>query len=239
MTLVNSILIVDDEPSICALIVDGLAETGFQCSVATNGDEAVEKISESHFDVILMDIGLPGMSGVEILRKNRQRMHTSAVTMITAQSNLELAVETMKLGACDYIVKPFTISRLLQSIRSALEGQRTLNGDTILSTSETLDAGSPGKELIQLDDIALGIEISHDFRSGFSDTVIKKTVEIGGGLGISEEALRKWEAGRIISDNHRRKNIAESLTKLQNGPISGLAANQTLPWEIRPKTESN
>jgi len=239
MTLVNSILIVDDEPSICALILDGLAETGFQCSVATSGDEVVEKISEAHYDVILMDIGLPGTSGVEILRTNRQRLHSSAVIMITAQSNLELAVETMKLGASDYIVKPFTISRLLQSIQSALETQRTKNSETAFSVHEATDAGASGRELNQLDDIALGIEISHDFRSGFSDAVIKKTVEIGSSLGISEEALRKWEAGRIVSDNHRRKNITESLKKLQNSPLNGLAANKTLPWEIRPKTESN
>lgn len=94
-----SILIVDDERVVCKLLHHELNDRGYLCVTAFSGNDALTKLSMQHFGIVLLDIRLPGMSGMEVLRQIRSNHHTTAAIMITAVNDVETAVETMKLGA--------------------------------------------------------------------------------------------------------------------------------------------
>jgi DNA-binding NtrC family response regulator len=106
------ILIVDDEQVVCDLLSDELREQGYRCSVALEGNEALAKLAAEDFDVVFLDIRLPDISGIEVLAKMRLRHPHVAAVMLTAVSSIDTAVEATKLGALDYIVKPFSLDRV-------------------------------------------------------------------------------------------------------------------------------
>ncbi len=106
------ILIVDDEQVVCDLLSDELHEQGYLCSIALEGSEALAKLAAEDFDVVLLDIRLPDISGTEVLAKIRLKHPNVAAVMVTAVNSIDTAVEATKLGALDYIVKPFNLDRV-------------------------------------------------------------------------------------------------------------------------------
>ncbi len=118
------VLIVDDEQVVCDLLHDELSEGGYQCTTVLSGDDALAKLAAQDFDVVLLDIRLPGMSGMEVLREIWLNHGNTATIMITAVNDVGTAVEAIKLGASDYIVKPFGLNKIDTSIRTALETKR-------------------------------------------------------------------------------------------------------------------
>ena len=118
------ILIVDDEESIRDILYRKLKAEGYYCDVAADGKEALRKASAKNFDLVLMDIKMPGLSGMEVLSQLiTERPHISVV-MITAVVDTKTAVEAMKLGAYDYVTKPFDLDDLGMRVRRALERRR-------------------------------------------------------------------------------------------------------------------
>lgn len=117
----SHILVVDDENSLRELLVIMLQREGYRVDEAVNGLEALSKISENPYDLIVSDIQMPKMNGIELLRELRQREIEVTVMMITAFSSTEEAVEAMKLGAYDYITKPFKNDEIRLAIKNALE----------------------------------------------------------------------------------------------------------------------
>lgn len=115
------ILIVDDEPNMRGVLSDVLAEEGYEVAVAKNGSEGAEKGVTGRFDVIVLDLKLPDCSGIDVLKKIRKGNPETAVIMMTAFSSIETAIEAMKLGAHDYITKPFKIDKFKATIKSAIK----------------------------------------------------------------------------------------------------------------------
>ncbi len=118
----KKILIVDDELS----VRDSLRmifKKDFQVIAATNGQEALEKVESEEPDLILLDILMPGMDGVEMLRKVRETHPSTPVIMVTATKTVRTAVEAMKLGAYDYITKPFDVEEMRLIVGRALESR--------------------------------------------------------------------------------------------------------------------
>ncbi len=101
------ILIVDDEKNIRLTLSQALETLGAQIDTAANGEEALAKLKEKTFGLILLDIRMPGMDGMEVLRRVREVRPDIRVIMITAYGTVESAVEAMKLGAVDFLQKPF------------------------------------------------------------------------------------------------------------------------------------
>ena len=101
------ILIVDDEKNIRLTLSQALETLGAEIDTAANGEEALTKLKEKEFGLILLDIRMPGMDGMEVLRRVRQVRPDIRVIMITAYGTIESAVEAMKLGAVDFLQKPF------------------------------------------------------------------------------------------------------------------------------------
>ncbi|TNF48417.1 response regulator [bacterium] len=119
-----SVLVVDDDKLIRAIIVDTLKSTGCLIQEATNGKEAFEMALENSFDLILCDVIMPGMDGLDFLERFRNKGKDAEIIMVTSSPNLETAIETMRLGAGDFIRKPFTQEDLRTSIQKALERVR-------------------------------------------------------------------------------------------------------------------
>lgn len=117
----SSILIIDDEKSIRKTLGEILTYEGYRIVEASDGEEALRKFRESHIDVILCDIKMPKMDGIEFLEKVRELNPDIPVIMISGHGTIETAVEAVKKGAFDYISKPPDLNRLLITIRNAME----------------------------------------------------------------------------------------------------------------------
>jgi putative nucleotidyltransferase with HDIG domain len=118
------VLIVDDEEAIRSVIYRKLETEGYECVVESDGTEALETASSQHFDLVLTDVKMPGISGIEVLSKVMDDHPDTAVIMITAVANTQTAVEAMKMGAHDYVIKPFDLDDLSVRVARALEGKR-------------------------------------------------------------------------------------------------------------------
>lgn len=103
----KTVLIVDDEKNIRMTISQALESLELKADTAVNGEEALEKMKQVKFGLVLLDLKMPGMDGIEVLRQISQIQPQSRVIIITAHGTIETAVEAMKLGAVDFIQKPF------------------------------------------------------------------------------------------------------------------------------------
>lgn len=108
-----SILIVDDEPLMRLSMVDALKASGYGVSAAATGNEGLDLLNQEPVEILITDLRLPGMSGLDLLKATKQRFPNTEVIMITAHGSVETAVGAMKLGAYDYITKPFQMDELL------------------------------------------------------------------------------------------------------------------------------
>jgi len=114
-----NILVVDDEPSIREAILDVLQDEGFDAAQAASGEEALDILARRRVDIMLLDIWLPGISGVDVLTRAHEIFPSVTVIMISGHGTVDLAVEAMKLGAFDFIEKPLSIDRLLLILNKA------------------------------------------------------------------------------------------------------------------------
>jgi DNA-binding response OmpR family regulator len=113
----KKILLIEDEANVVNLLKRGLEEEGYEISVAMDGLSGFEMASRNTFDLLIADIMLPGMNGVEICRKLRDQKHTVPILMLTALGSTENIVAGLDSGADDYLVKPFKFAELLARMR--------------------------------------------------------------------------------------------------------------------------
>jgi len=125
------ILIVEDEQKTGNYLKQGLSEAGFQVDISTAGHEGLYMASHNTYDLIILDIMLPGMSGLEILESLRRSGASTPVLFLSARDLVEDRVRGLELGADDYLVKPFSFSELLARIRTILRRGRSLESSQI------------------------------------------------------------------------------------------------------------
>jgi DNA-binding NtrC family response regulator len=113
--------VIDDEPVIRDVLSQLLTSEGYEVELSSSGEEALDKFSSSSCDVILLDLLMPGMDGIEVLRRIRKIDPVAAVIIITAYASVESAIAAMKIGALDYVQKPFKHDDLLMTIERAVE----------------------------------------------------------------------------------------------------------------------
>jgi DNA-binding response OmpR family regulator len=114
------ILVVEDEPGIALFIRQGLSEAGYAVDVAGDGEEGLDYALAAEYDAIVLDILLPRMDGLDLLRELRDRGMMTPVLLLTARDAVEDRVQGLDAGADDYLVKPFAFSELLARIRALL-----------------------------------------------------------------------------------------------------------------------
>lgn len=114
------ILIVDDEPPVLEVLSEYFTTQGYAIATAQNGAEALEAVGRERPDLVLLDVRMPGMDGVEVLKRLRTIEPGLAVIMVTANEDVALARETLKIGAFDYVAKPFDFRYLDRAVAAGL-----------------------------------------------------------------------------------------------------------------------
>lgn len=112
------ILLVEDEPEIGALVRDGLTTEGFEVDYCEDGDSGMEAATSKSFDAVVLDVMLPGKSGLEILKKLREGHNNVPVIIVTARGESDDRIEGLNLGADDYLPKPFFVEELVARLRA-------------------------------------------------------------------------------------------------------------------------
>ena len=115
------ILVVDDEPLTLELIVEGLADRGYSIDVASSGTEAIAKAEETSYDVVITDLNMPGMDGMEVLDHFNENRPGTMVILLTAYGTIETAVQAVKRGAFDYLTKPAKLDEIMIILQRAEE----------------------------------------------------------------------------------------------------------------------
>jgi len=115
------VLVVDDEDDFRETFLKRLQKRDLDVSGAESGEKALELLDEKLFDVVILDVKMPGMDGVETLREMKRKRPLMEVIMLTAHASVESGIEGMKLGAFDYIMKPADIDELMDKMRQAYE----------------------------------------------------------------------------------------------------------------------
>jgi two-component system, NtrC family, response regulator AtoC len=140
--LSNSILIVDDDLSLCRFLDKGLSQAGYHIQSVHNAKDAISVLRRTMPNLMLLDNRLPDGQGLDLLKEVRKRNPEVAVIVMTGFNTTHTAIEAMRLGAFDYILKPFELEQISKAVGSALAAQRIMNRAVVLPTLTGEEEGS-------------------------------------------------------------------------------------------------
>lgn len=189
----KKILIIEDDKRIAQNIYRGLIAENFQAEIAHDGITGKQMALDKKFDIILLDVNLPGLRGFEVCQQIRQYNTTIPIIMLTAYGEIEDKVEGLGRGADDYIVKPFDFRELVARVNAALR------------TSEVKNPGGP-KKILRIANLEMNLETKEVIRAG-------KSIE----LTAKEFALLEYfllNRGKVIS----KMDLAENVWHLNFDP---------------------
>ncbi|NLE52206.1 MAG: response regulator transcription factor [Chloroflexi bacterium] len=129
------VLVVDDEGAIRYSITKTLQRVGYHVEAAASGEEALEMMKTQNYDVVLTDIRMPGLTGVELLRRIKEQAPDAVVILLTGYASLETAIESLRLGAHDYLVKPSSSQDIRNSVAQGIERAHNLRNRRALLRS--------------------------------------------------------------------------------------------------------
>jgi len=182
------ILVAEDEANLRMVLQKELERHGYRVQVAPDGEAALRRLEETNVDVLLCDINMPRMDGMELLRRVHERPNPPEVIMLTGQATVETAVEAMKLGAYDYLTKPYSIVELDVRVRQAAE-KRQLRVDN-QRLREQLARQSALPEIVSVSD-AMKEAVRLVSRVAPSDTSVLITGESGTGKELIAQAIHR------------------------------------------------
>ncbi len=126
------LLVVDDEPGMVSFLQRALSDRGARVDVAGSVEQALPLAAQRRHDLILLDIALPGRSGIEWLHELREQGHTGEVILMTAYADLDTAIDALRAGASDFLLKPFSLAQVLNAIQRCLDRSRLLRENYLL-----------------------------------------------------------------------------------------------------------
>ena len=206
----RSVLIVDDEKNILLTLSQSLEVLQLETDTAINGEEALTKLKEKDFGLILLDLRMPGIDGMEVLRQVREIRPDIRIIMISAYGTIEVAVEAMKLGAVDFIQKPFSPEEIRALVSRVLDREN-------LDERKVADYGAS----IELAKKSIGnrhfdAAIEHARKAIFLDPARPDAFNLLGALteiqGNREEAQKNYRAALSLDPSYAPaiKNLARS-----------------------------
>jgi DNA-binding NtrC family response regulator len=229
------ILVVDDEPDMRSALSHALHRSGFEVDSAASGTEAVLKFKKKAYSLVVTDVRMPGMSGMQLLEKIRNLASEIPVLMITAYGTINSAVEAMQQGAADYILKPFSFETLEAAVKKAVGSGR--GGTQTIGGEAPSDKEATPKAIISKDpNVMQLLTLAENVASS------QATVLIQGQSGTGKELL----AGFIHSHSHQKRgpyvavncaalpeNLAESeLFGHEKGAFTGAANRKIGKFEL-------
>jgi putative nucleotidyltransferase with HDIG domain len=199
------ILIIDDEVTIRRLLRQKLTRQGYQCEEACSADEALEKLITYPADLIMLDMKMPGMSGLDLLPILKHIYPETAVIIATAVAEANLAIQSMRLGAADYITKPFNLDEVIISVEKVLEKRQLEKQIKEYQThlqqkveQQTLEIRS--LFLGSIESLVFALEAKDKYTAGHSRRVNEIALAIGRELKLSEEDLENLRWGSLLHD---------------------------------------
>ncbi len=192
----RKVLIVDDEKNFADLLGKEIARMGFATEVRYDSDSALDLLEDQDFDVVLLDIKMPGRDGIETLREMKKRRHTHEVIMLTGHATLDNALEAMKIGAYDYLTKPCKLEELGVLLDKAVEKGEALRENQTLR--QILSSGASDTKIIGM---SVGMQKIMDKLDKIAEAT-DVSVLITGESGTGKELIAR--------EIHRRSPISEA-----------------------------
>src|SRR5262245_41559822 len=205
------ILIVDDEREITEILAD-LLSTDFDCTVAGSAEEALIRLRDNPFELVISDITMPGMSGLEMIPHIKEMSRHTVVVMISGMQTVESAIGALRLGAFDYLMKPFDLRQVEAVVKRALEHyelivakqryedhleelveQRTAELDRALNSLE-------GAYRSTLKALTAALETRDSETHGHSERVVSYSLRLGREYGLSSADMKALEFGSLLHD---------------------------------------
>lgn len=197
------ILVVEDEDSVRSLLLRKLTRAGFTAVGAANGIDALALLREQCFGIVLSDINIPKLSGLELLQIVRETYPDVVVIMVTAYGDLDHAVAAMRLGASDYVVKPFDLDEMMRAVQQALRlRQRNLARRYIEFQSRIHQPTEAGHRLLLSTVMALAnsLEAKDPYTVGHSQRVADLAQRLAADLGLSENEVEYIRMAGLLHD---------------------------------------
>jgi putative nucleotidyltransferase with HDIG domain len=205
-------LIVDDERAVCEVLREKLQREGYECRISLSGEEALSLLHAERFDVILSDLRMPRISGLEFLERAQAECPYAAFVLVTGEHDVRIGVEAMKNGASDYVVKPFQLDEVFRRVTSALERKRLEK--EVEEYRERLEqmvaerTGQLKKALNQIEQTydqtleALGaaLDLRDAATAGHASRVTRYAVAVAQAMGFSDRELHELKRGAYLHD---------------------------------------
>ena len=207
----SSILIVDDEYEIAEILSD-LLSCEHDCITAGSAEEALERLPERDFRLVISDITMPGMSGLEMLPHVKEFSPDTVVVMISGLQTVESAIEALRLGAFDYVMKPFDLRQVEAVVKRALEHHELIVAKQRYENhlEELVDQRTAAldKALGSLEDayrstlraLTAALETRDSETHGHSERVVTYSLRLGRECGLDQEDLKALEFGSLLHD---------------------------------------
>jgi two-component system alkaline phosphatase synthesis response regulator PhoP len=208
----SNILLVEDEPGLVLTLSDRLRSEGYTVEALYDGNTAVERATRDQFGLIILDVMLPGKGGFEVCQELRQRGFTTPILMLTARTQVADKVKGLKIGADDYLTKPFEMAELLARVEALLRrGSRT---------------GSDGPDFYNFGSLRIDMRRSEVFRDGLSAALSTKEFQLlrylieHRGKTLTRDELLKdvWGYSSAPSTRTVDVHVAWLRQKLENDP---------------------
>jgi len=136
------LLVIEDDRTVGQYVKRGLAEAGYQVDLVVDGAEGLRVASEGHYDVVVLDLRLPTLEGREVLRTLRDRGNAVPVLVLTAQDTVDFKVQALRMGADDYVTKPFALEELLARVEALGRRPKAITPPVLRVADLVLDTGS-------------------------------------------------------------------------------------------------
>ncbi len=197
------ILVVEDEDSVRSLLLRRLTRAGFTVVGAANGIDALALLREQCFGVVLSDINMPKLNGLELLQIIRETYPDVVVIMVTAYGDLDHAISAMRLGASDYVVKPFDLDQMMRAVQQALRlRQRNLARRYMELHARAHQPPETGQRLLLSTVMALAnsLEAKDPYTVGHSQRVATLAQRLAGALGLPENEQEYIRMAGLLHD---------------------------------------
>jgi putative nucleotidyltransferase with HDIG domain len=198
-------MVVDDEARVREIVSRRLNEAGYQCTTAADGSSALKKLKTEPIDLVLLDINMPGKSGVEVLKEIQAKYSDVAVIMVTAIAEVETAINTMKFGAYDYIIKPIDHKILLISADKALEKRRLILENRVYQQHLEEKVKEQTEKIRQsflnsVTSLANALEAKDIYTKGHSERVTRIAVAVAKELSMPKKKIEKIRLAGLLHD---------------------------------------
>jgi response regulator RpfG family c-di-GMP phosphodiesterase len=233
-------LIVDDEPRLRQVLVHLMRTGGFDCAEAANGEEAIAHLERHPAMLVITDLRMPKMDGIELLRQVRERWPDTAIVMITAVSDVDVAVSCLAMGAMDYLMKPFHLEEVRARVGQALDKRRLLIENRGYHESLQAKVAIQARRLEELflasiQSLAQVLELKDPYTRGHSIRVSDYSVVIARELGIEGDMLRQVELGGHVHDIGNigvREEVLNKPGKLTDAEYEHIMTHPVVGWRI-------